>query len=88
MNINEKCCWTKLEINTASHTRTGLFLFFQSSQKSERNSLLDKYKLLSDRQYGFRSNQPTSVALKEFNEEIANATDDKKYVGVLGVVKP
>ena len=42
-----------------------------------------KHKLLSDSQYGFRSNSSTSLAIIESIEEITNAIDHKQYaVGV------
>ena len=40
---------------------------------------IDKYKLLTDSQYGFRSNLSTALALTELTEEITNATDNKKF---------
>ena len=41
---------------------------------------IDKYKLLTDSQYGFRTNRSTALALTELTEEITNATDNKKFV--------
>ena len=35
--------------------------------------------LLSDNQYGFRSNRPTSLALLELVEKITKSIDDGKY---------
>lgn len=43
------------------------------------DKFLDKYKLLSDSQYGFRSKRSTSLALIESIEEITNAIDQKQY---------
>ena len=47
------------------------------------NEFIDKNKLLSDSQYGFRSNRSTSLAILELVEEISTALDKKNYtVGV------
>lgn len=44
---------------------------------------MEKYKLLSDPPYGFRSNRSTSLAVMEFVENIATALDKRQYaVGV------
>ena len=40
---------------------------------------IDKYKLLTDSQYGFRTNRSTALALTELTEEITNATDNRKF---------
>ena len=44
---------------------------------------IDKYKLISDSQYGFRSNRSTSLAILDLIEELTSALDDNKYtIGV------
>jgi putative NIF3 family GTP cyclohydrolase 1 type 2 len=39
---------------------------------------IDKYELLSNSQYGFRTNRSTSLALMELTEEITTAIDNKE----------
>ena len=47
------------------------------------NSVIDKYNLLTDSQYGFRPKRSTSTALLELVEEIVKANDNSKYtIGV------
>lgn len=47
------------------------------------DKFLDKQKILSDNQYGFRSNSSTSLALIDSIEEIINALEHKQYtIGV------
>ena len=47
------------------------------------DNFIDKYELLSDHQYGFRSNRSTSLAVMDFVENIATAVDKKHHtVGV------
>ena len=46
-------------------------------------NFIDKHNILSDNQYGFRSNRSTSEALLELVEKITTAMDKKKYT--LGV---
>ena len=41
---------------------------------------IDKHVLLSDNQYGFRSNRSTSLALLELVEKITKSIDDGKYI--------
>lgn len=41
------------------------------------DKFIDKYKLLTDSQYGFRKGRSTSLALTELIEEITNSTDKK-----------
>ena len=44
---------------------------------------IEKHKLLSESQYGFRTNRSTSLAILELIEEITSALDKKKYtIGV------
>lgn len=44
---------------------------------------IDKHKLITESQYGFRTNRSTSMAVTELIEEITNSIDQKKYaVGV------
>lgn len=44
---------------------------------------MEKHELLSEHQYEFRSNRPTSLAVMELVENISTATDKKQYaVGV------
>ena len=46
------------------------------------------HKLLTDSQYGFRSNRSTSLAIMESIKDITNAMDHKKYaVGVFIDIK-
>lgn len=42
------------------------------------NKFIDKHKLLSDSQYGFRSQSSTALALMESIEEITNAIEHKQ----------
>jgi len=50
---------------------------------SRLDNFIEKHSLLSDNQYGFRSNRSTSQALIELIEETTNYIDGKKYaVGV------
>ena len=47
------------------------------------DKFINKHKLLSDSQYGFRANSSTSLALTESIEEITNAIDHKLHsVGI------
>ncbi len=47
------------------------------------DKVIDKYKLLTESQYGFRSNRATSLALIDSVEEITNSIDLKQYtVGI------
>ncbi len=46
---------------------------------SRLDKFTDKHKLLSDSQYGFRTNSSTSLALTESIEEITNAIDHKLH---------
>uniref|UniRef100_A0A3P8T4U6 Reverse transcriptase domain-containing protein n=1 Tax=Amphiprion percula TaxID=161767 RepID=A0A3P8T4U6_AMPPE len=47
------------------------------------DAFMEKYELLSDHQYGFRSNRSTSLAVMELVENISTAIDKKQYaVGV------
>lgn len=41
------------------------------------DSFVNKYDLLNDHQYGFRSNRATSLAVMEFVEHVARAIDQK-----------
>lgn len=43
------------------------------------NKFIDKHKLLSDSQYGFRSQSSTALALMESIEEITNAIEHKQH---------
>ncbi len=40
---------------------------------------IDKHNLLSDSQYGFRTNRSTSLALIDSTEGITNSIDNKQY---------
>lgn len=40
---------------------------------------IDKYKLINEGQYGFRSNRSTSMAIVDATEEISKALDNKRY---------
>ncbi len=47
------------------------------------DNFIDKHRLLSDHQYGFRSNRSTSMAVMELVEEISSSMDNNEYtVGV------
>ena len=49
---------------------------------------IDKHLLLSDNQYGFRSNRSTSLALLELVEKITKSIDDGKYtIGIFIDIK-
>ena len=49
---------------------------------------IDKHVLLSDNQYGFRSNRSTSLALLELVEKITKSIDDGKYtIGIFIDIK-
>lgn len=43
------------------------------------DDFVEKNELLSDHQYGFRSNRPTSLAVMEFIENAAIAVDKKQH---------
>lgn len=42
------------------------------------DTFLEKHKLFSESQYGFRANRSTSQAIMETVEEITDAIDNKK----------
>uniref|UniRef100_A0A8C7YP82 Reverse transcriptase domain-containing protein n=1 Tax=Oryzias sinensis TaxID=183150 RepID=A0A8C7YP82_9TELE len=44
------------------------------------DAFMEKHKLLSDSQYGFRANRSTSLAIIDFIEQITNAIDQKRCV--------
>ncbi len=47
------------------------------------DDFLDKHRLLSGHQYGFRSNRSTSMAVMELVEDISSSMDNNEYtVGV------
>ncbi len=47
------------------------------------DGFIEKYSLLSDHQYGFRSQHSTSLVVMDFVENIATAVDNKQYgIGV------
>ena len=47
------------------------------------DSFINKHRLLTESQYGFRSNRATSLALIDSVEEITNSIDQKEYtVGI------
>ena len=43
------------------------------------DNFLDKYKILSETQYGFRNNRSTAIALLELVEKVTNSIDQKRY---------
>lgn len=46
-------------------------------------SLISLHNILGEQQYGFREKRTTSLALIDFVEQIANATERKEYtVGI------
>lgn len=47
------------------------------------NEFLNKFKLLTDNQYGYQKNKGTTNLLVEINEIIASALNDGKYVGAI-----
>lgn len=52
------------------------------------DSFIDKYGILTDSQYGFRSNRSTSLALIDLVEELTTSIDDKKFaIGVFTDLK-
>lgn len=61
---------------------------FEKLFNNQPDKFLDKHKLLSESQYGFRSNRPTSLALIESIEEITNSLDQKLYtIGIFIDIK-
>ncbi len=40
------------------------------------DNFIDKHRLLSDHQYGFRSNRSTSMAVMELVEEVSSSMDN------------
>lgn len=44
------------------------------------DKFIEKYKLLSDDQYGFRVGRSTSVAVMKLVENITQAIDNKEYM--------
>ena len=42
------------------------------------NTFIERYKILSNNQYGFRNNHSTSLALLDLVKELTNSIDDKK----------
>ena len=61
-------------------------LFFKSFERAIYNRLLsylDKHKVLSNSQFGFRKNHLTEYALTLFSEKISSAIDNKEIsVGI------
>ena len=47
------------------------------------SKFIEKYKLISDSQYGFRSNRSTSLAILDLIEELTSASDNSKYTIVV-----
>ena len=45
-------------------------------------SFIENHHILTDRQYGFRSNHSTSLALTEFVEKVTSAIDKERTFGV------
>lgn len=41
---------------------------------------IEKHNLLSEHQYGFRSNRSTTMAVMDLIEQISTATDNKEYM--------
>lgn len=42
--------------------------------------MVEKYKLINESQYGFRSKRSTSMAIIDATEELSNALDNKKII--------
>ena len=62
--------------------------FFEKLFYERLKTYIDKHVLLSDNQYGFRSNRSTSVALLELVEKITKSIDDGKYtIGIFIDIK-
>ena len=60
-----------------------IFLFYERLK-----TYIDKHVLLSDNQYGFRSNRSTTLALLERVEKITKSIDDGKYtIGIFMDIK-
>lgn len=43
------------------------------------DKVIDRYNILGNSQYGFRTNHSTSMALMELTEEISTAIDKRQY---------
>ncbi len=43
------------------------------------DNFIDKHRLLSDHQYGFRANRSTSMAVMELVEDISSSMDNNEY---------
>ena len=54
-------------------------IFFVNLFHKRQKTYIDKQVLLSDNQYGFRSNRLTSIALLELVEKITKSIDNGKY---------
>lgn len=50
---------------------------------SKLQCFLEKFNLISDKQYGFRAQRSTALALLELNERITTAMENKHTVGVI-----
>lgn len=54
---------------------------------SKLQCFLEKFNLISDKQYGFRAQRSTALALLELNERIPTAMENKHSRGILGFTK-
>ena len=62
--------------------------FFETLFCERLRTYIDKHVLLSDNQYGLRSNRSTSLALLELVEKITKSIDDGKYtIGIFIDIK-
>lgn len=52
---------------------------FETAMSKRLYSFCEKYKILSDYQYGFRENRSTTLAVYKFVREVLNIIDEKKY---------
>ena len=52
---------------------------FEKLFNNRLNNFIEKHKLLTESQYGFRANRSTSMALIDSLEEITSSIDQKKH---------
>ena len=68
-----------ISLNLTTIFQYQCFLSFKNLFYERLKTYIDKHVLLSDNQYGFRSNRSTSLALLELVEKITKSIDDGKY---------
>lgn len=64
--------WCETLQNNVNATST---ICSSGKTKTNLNKFIDKHKLLTDSQYGFRINRSTSPAIIDSTEEITNSID-------------